>query len=139
MIPGALPIRDSQCPWRKSGESPQRGHSRITQLAECGAVNSEVIGSNPIVRAWKLHSEIKQVKIGILLMQFPQGVIMIYVFKAHNKGDDSDIKISPQAKHLKVIVEADTLEAAEIMAVEELTELLGHSNFKVKYLKNETK
>jgi hypothetical protein len=64
---------------------------------------------------------------------------MIYVFKVHNKGDDSDFKLSPDAKHLKVIVEADTLEQAEIMAVEQVTQLLSHDNFKIKYLKNETK
>jgi cellobiose-specific phosphotransferase system component IIB len=57
-----------------------------------------------------------------------------------NKGDDSDFKLSPNAKHFKVIVEAASASEAQTKALDQVTNLLGPDiKVKIKYMKNETK
>jgi hypothetical protein len=49
---------------------------------------------------------------------------MFYVFKVLN-ADGTDFKVHPAARYLKVTVEADTLEEAEPLALEQARGFVG--------------
>lgn len=59
---------------------------------------------------------------------------MSYVFKVLNP-DGSDFKLYPEARYLKVTVEADTLEQAEQLALTQVRGYLGPNfEFSVLYM-----
>lgn len=64
---------------------------------------------------------------------------MLYVFRVKTKTD-GEYKVFAASKHLKVSVEADTVEQAEVAATELLQGYLGPEvEFKLKVDKNDTK